>query len=431
MAEPPVSALAELVSFVAASPTPFHAVANLVDRLKAEGFVDAADPEGAATSLGHKLRYVQRDGSIVAWCEWSGLDVEAPLRILASHTDSPALKVKPRPDTGKAGWRQVGIEIYGNPLWNSWLDRELVVAGQLTRFDGSSILVDLARPVLRIPQLAIHLDRQVNSDGLKLNPQTHLDPVWGLGEVGEGDFLAMIAGEAGIEPGEVATHDLYLHHPQPPSLLGAGDELLAAPRLDNLSSVTSSLQAFLRALGEGPTETVPILVALNHEEIGSVSAVGAGGPMLRDVVTSHFESLEATATERLHALGASRCLSLDAMNATHPNYADRHDPSHHVLPNAGPALKLNANQRYASDAPTIAAWIRACREAGVPHQTYVPRNDMACGSTLGPQLAAQLGVRTVDAGIPVLSMHSIRELCGSRDPGYLADAATAFLLDPL
>jgi aspartyl aminopeptidase len=427
MSHAPESTLSDLMTFIANSPTPFHTVANATERLRAQGFSDASPGRDPLSTL--KRYYVHRDGSIIAWCEPDDLTPVTPFRILASHTDSPTLKVKPRPDTGTAGWKQVGVELYGNPLWNSWLDRELGVAGQLTLFDGSSRLVNIARPLLRIPQLAPHLDHSVNIDGLKLNPQTHLVPLWGLGEVRHGDFLELVGAEAEIEPSAIAAHDLYLHHPAAPLLLGGGAEFLAASRLDNLTSVVTSLEAFLGALSQGVSGVVPMFMAFNHEEIGSMTSVGAAGPMPRDIIAGIFEASGATSDERRRAIDASRCLSLDSMNATHPNYADRHDPMHHVLPNAGPALKLNADQHYASDATAIAAWKRACRDTAVPTQTYVPRNDIACGTTIGPQLSAQLGIRTIDVGIPILSMHSVRELCGTKDPAYLTSAATAFLLD--
>jgi aspartyl aminopeptidase len=319
-----------------------------------------------------------------------------------------------------AGWRQVAVEVYGGALWNSWLYRDLGLAGRLALFDGSTALVDVRRPLLRVPQLAIHLDRTVNS-GLSLDPQQHLLPVWGLGE--PGGFLEFVAEEGGVDPAEVAAHDLVVHDLTPPAVLGGDGELFAAPRLDNLVSVHAGLVALLAAADSG---TVPVLVAFDHEEVGSASATGAAGPLLETVLTRLAGGFDA----RGAAFAAARALSVDVTHAAHPNYLGHHDPGHRAVPNGGPALKVNANQRYATDAPGAAAWRRACRDAGVPSQVFVSRNTVPCGSTVGPIIATRLGIRTVDVGIPVLSMHSARELCGVDDPAHLVAAATAFLTDP-
>ena len=416
----------DLLDFIRSGPSPFHVTAEIVRRLTAGGF--SAQAEGDTPTVAK--HYLVRDGTVVAWHQPPGALATTPVRIIAAHTDSPTLKVKPRPDTGAAGWRQVGVEVYGKPLWNSWLDRDLGVAGRLVLFDGSSVLVNVDRPLLRVPQLAPHLDRDVNDRGLKLDPQSHLLPVWGLGSVRSGELIEFLAAEAGVCAAEVAAHDLVLHDVTAATLIGQRYELLAAPRLDNLSSTHAGLLAFLRAAQTGSEDVIHVYAAFDHEEVGSTSMTGAAGPLLENVLRQISSGLGAGEGQGNHALAASRCLSVDAMNAVHPNYLDWHDPAHLAVPNGGPTLKVNANQHYASDAPGAAAWARACRQAGVPSQVFVSRNNVECGSTLGPILAARLGIRTVDVGIPVLSMHSIRELCGAADPGFLVDAATAFLCDP-
>jgi aspartyl aminopeptidase len=405
--------LADLSAFLTASPTPYHAVAELVRRLRADGFGEQAETEPWSREPGG--RYLVRDGTLLAW--WQR-DAQAPFRIFAAHTDSPTLKVKPKPDAGTAGWRQVAVEVYGGALWNSWLDRDLGLAGRLARYDGSTALVDVRRPLLRVPQLAIHLDRNVNS-GLTLDPQQHLLPVWGLGDAG--GFLEFVAAEAGVDV-DVAAHDLVVHDLTPPAALGGDGELFAASRLDNLVSVHAGLSALLAARDSA---TTPVLVAFDHEEVGSGSATGAAGPLLETVLTRLAGGFDGRAT----VFAASRALSVDVTHAAHPNYLGHHDPGHRAMPNGGPALKVNANQRYATDAPGAAAWARACRDAGVSSQVFVSRNTVPCGTTVGPIMAARLGIRTVDVGIPVLSMHSARELCGVADPAHLVAAATAFLND--
>lgn len=410
----------DLAAYITASPTPYHAVAEAVRRLDAAGYVEQEETGPWLGGAGR--RYLVRDGTIMAWSVPDDVPVATPLRVFLAHTDSPTLKVKPRPDTGRGGWRQVGVEVYGGALWNSWLDRDLGLAGRLACYDGTTVLVDVGRPLLRVPQLAIHLDRTVNQ-GLKLDPQQHLLPVWGLGRAGEGELVAFLAAAAGIDPAQVAAHDIVTHDLTPPSRLGEHRELLAAPRLDNLASVHAGLTALLAAEPDG---VVPVFVGFDHEEIGSDTATGAAGPMLENLLTRLAGGFDA----RGPAFAASRCLSVDVTHAAHPNYLELHDPEHRTVPNGGPALKVNANQRYATDAPGAAAWRRACRIAEVPTQVFVSRNTVPCGSTVGPITATRLGIRTVDVGIPVLSMHSARELCGVADPAYLAAAATAFLTDP-
>ncbi len=408
-------AVRDLAAFLVASPTPYHAVAEAVRRLRGVGFTEQVETQPWSREPGG--RYLVRDGTLLAWWQRAAA---APLRIFAAHTDSPTLRVKPHPDAGAAGWRQVAVEVYGGALWNSWLDRDLGLAGRLARFDGSTALVDVRRPLLRVPQLAIHLDRGVNQ-GLALDPQQHLLPVWGLGT--PGGFGEFVAAEAGVDPDDVAAHDLVVHDLTPPAPLGRDRELFAAARLDNLVSVHAGLSALLAARDAA---TVPVLVAFDHEEVGSASATGAAGPLLETVLTRLAGGFDA----RAEVFAASRALSVDVTHAVHPNYLGHHDPGHRALPNGGPALKVNANQRYATDAPGAAAWARACRDAGVPSQVFVSRNTVPCGSTVGPIIATRLGIRTVDVGIPVLSMHSARELCGVDDPAHLVAAGTAFLTDP-
>ncbi|MEU2063718.1 M18 family aminopeptidase [Streptomyces sp. NPDC013455] len=417
----------DLMAFLAASPSPYHAVANAAERLEKAGFRQVAETDAWDGTSGG--RYVLRGGAIVAWYVPEGAEPHTPFHIIGAHTDSPNLRVKPRPDTGAHGWRQVAVEIYGGPLLNSWLDRDLGLAGRLTLRDGSSVLVDVDRPLLRVPQLAIHLDRTVSSDGLKLDKQRHLQPVWGLDDaVREGDLISFLEEEAGLTAGSVAGWDLMTHPVEPPAYLGRDRELVAGPRMDNLLSVHAGVAALAAVAGSGAGLTrIPVLAAFDHEENGSQSDTGADGPLLGSVLERSVFARGGSFEDRARAFAGTVCLSSDTGHAVHPNYAERHDPTHHPRVNGGPILKVNVNNRYATDGSGRAVFAAACERANVPFQTFVSNNSMPCGTTIGPITAARHGIRTVDIGVAILSMHSVRELCGADDPFLLANALTAFL----
>ncbi|MCW2522310.1 MAG: aminopeptidase, partial [Frankiales bacterium] len=423
----PHPAVASLAAFITASPSSYHAVAEAARRLSEAGFSPL--DERQAWPDGPGRRFVVRDGAVIAWVQPVAATATTPFRIIGAHTDSPSFKLKPNPDTGRHGWQQAGVEVYGAPLFNSWLDRDLEFAGRLVTRDGASHLIRTG-PVLRFPQLAVHLDRAVNSEGLKLDPQRHLHPVVGL-DSGDG-ILAALAAPAGLDPAEVIGHDIVVADTAAPAVIGLRGELLAAGRMDNLTSVDAGLSAIIDAAAElaaaeDAGQSIAVFAAFDHEEVGSATTSGASGPFLADVLSRIGAGLDASESERFRAFAGSWCLSADAGHAVHPNYADRHDPANHPLPNGGPLLKLNANQRYASDGLGTAEWARACEQAGVPFQPFVSNNALPCGSTIGPLTATRLGIRTIDVGLPVLSMHSARELCGVDDPAYLTAAAGAFL----
>ncbi|WP_328914851.1 MULTISPECIES: M18 family aminopeptidase [unclassified Streptomyces] len=416
----------DLALFVQAGPSPYHAVAAAAARLEKAGFRQVEESERWEGGPGG--RYVLRGGAIVAWYVPEGARPETPYRVIGAHTDSPNLRVKPRPDMGSAGWRQVAVEVYGGPLLNSWLDRDLGLAGRLSLRDGSAVLVNVDRPLLRVAQLAIHLDRGVTDNGLLLDKQRHLQPLWGLGEADDGDLIDFLAAEAGVAAREVVGWDLMTHDVQPPAYLGRDRELFASPRLDNLLSVHACVAALAAvATGPAPLPYIPVLAAFDHEENGSESDTGAQGPLLGNVLERSVLARGGTSEDRLRALAGSVCVSSDVGHAVHPNYAERHDPTHHPRANGGPILKTNVNQRYATDGAGRGIFAAACERAGVPFQHFVSSNAMPCGTTIGPITAARHGITTVDIGVPILSMHSARELCGADDPFLLANALKAFL----
>ncbi|MFC4501373.1 MULTISPECIES: M18 family aminopeptidase [Streptomyces] len=417
----------DLVSFLAASPSPYHAVATAAERLEKAGFRQVAETDAWEGTTGG--RYVLRGGAIVAWYVPEGAEPHTPFRIVGAHTDSPNLRVKPLPDTGAHGWRQIAVEIYGGPLLNSWLDRDLGIAGRLTLRDGSTRLVNVGRPLLRVPQLAIHLDRAVNTDGLKLDKQRHVQPIWGLGsDVRDGDLIAFLEEECGLPAGEVSGWDLMTHSVEPSAYLGRDQELLAGPRMDNLLSVHAATAALAGVATSGAgLPYIPVLAAFDHEENGSQSDTGADGPLLGSVLERSVFARGGSYEDRARAFAGTVCLSSDTGHAVHPNYAERHDPTHHPRVNGGPILKVNVNNRYATDGSGRAVFAAACEKAGVPFQSFVSNNSMPCGTTIGPITAARHGIRTVDIGVAILSMHSARELCGDADPYLLANALVAFL----
>jgi aspartyl aminopeptidase len=415
----------DLGHFVTASPSSFHAVAEAAQRLDDAGFVRLSERDAWQGTPG--ARYTVRDGAIIAWVVPEGAGPDTGFHILGSHTDSPSFKLKPKATIGRDGWLQAGVEVYGGPLLNSWLDRELLLAGRVVTRDGSEHLVRTG-PLLRFPQLAIHLDRNVN-DGLTLDKQRHMNPVWGLGEPSEADVLGVLAESAGLDPADIGGYDVVLADTQPPAVFGADGEFFASGRLDNLSSVHASLAALIRHRSAGGGNRIAVLAAFDHEEVGSASRSGACGPFLQEVLERVSSGLGAGADERARAYADSVCVSADAGHAVHPNYGERHDPANRPLPGRGPLLKINANQRYTTDAHGAALWSRLSDRAGVPYQEFVSNNALPCGSTIGPLTATRLGIRTLDVGIALLSMHSAREMCGVEDPLGLSKVAEAFFRD--
>ena len=407
----------DLRTFLDESPSPHHAARTVATRLLDAGFTEL-ELGGAWTEL-PAAGFVIEDGSVVAWRSPESAEAVTPFRLAGAHTDSPCLRVKPRPDDGAVGWKQLNVEVYGGILNNSWLDRDLGVAGALTMADGSTRLVDVHRGVARVPQLAVHLDRGVN-DGLKLDPQQHLRPVWGVGNPVDGDFAAWIAEQAGCD--EPAFWDLCLYDVQSAAVIGGDQSLLASGRLDNQVSCWAATSALIAA---EPHDAIAAIVLNDHEEVGSASTTGAAGPLLERVMERHVTARGGSRDHFLRTLAGSLCVSADNAHAVHPNYVERHDPDHRPMVNGGPAIKVNSNQRYATSPATAAAFRRACEAAGVPYQVFVSRNNMPCGSTIGPITATRLGIATVDVGVPQLSMHSARELCGVDDPPALMQALTA------
>jgi aspartyl aminopeptidase len=419
---------AGLCEFVDASPSPFHACEQAAARLEDAGFRRLAEADAWPTEPGRY--YLLRGGSLVAWSSEHADGAATPFRVVGAHTDSPNLRIKPQPDLARGGWQLLGVEVYGGALLNSWLDRDLGLSGRVAvRTPAGSVehrLVRVDEPVLRVPQLAIHLDREVN-DGLKLNPQQHMVPLWGVG-TSPGDFRGFVAKACDADADAVLGWELMTHDLTPSRRLGRERDLIAAPRLDNLATSYAGVRALVDAVRRPSVRPwVPVLVLFDHEEVGSMSERGAFSTLLPAVLERVVRAAGGERVDYLRALAGSVVASGDMAHATHPNYADRHDPEHRVRVNGGPVLKTNAKLRYATDAVGAGVFVAACEQAGVPVQHFVSRSDMPCGSTVGPMTAAMTGATTVDFGAPTLSMHSARELCGAYDPAMYAGALSAFL----
>ncbi|WAC92311.1 M18 family aminopeptidase [Mycobacterium sp. Aquia_213] len=409
---------AGLCEFIDASPSPFHVCATVAGRLLAAGYTELREADPWPGEPGRF--FTVRAGSLVAW-NTTGPD--GPFRIVGAHTDSPNLRVKQHPDRVVAGWQVVALEPYGGAWLNSWLDRDLGISGRLSVRDGSGLdhrLVRIDEPILRVPQLAIHLAEDRKS--VALDPQRHVNAVWGVGDQPRA-FVDYVVGRAGVAPADVLAADLMTHDLTPSTVLGADASLLSAPRLDNQASCYAGLEALLST---EPRGNVAVLVLFDHEEVGSSSDHGAQSNLLSTVLERIVLAAGGSREDFLRRLPASLLASADMAHATHPNYPERHEPGHLIAINAGPVLKVHPNLRYATDGRTAAAFALACQQAGVELQRYEHRADLPCGSTIGPMASAQTGIPTVDVGAAQLAMHSARELMGAHDVAAYSAALQAF-----
>lgn len=417
----------DYVHFLADSPSPYHAAHLVAQRLENLGF-SRQDETAAwdATPGGHVM---VRGGAVMAWVVPENISDTSGFRIVGAHTDSPAFTLKPSPQTTTAdGWGQIEVEVYGGMIMNSWLDRELCVAGRLILASGEEILVRTA-PLARIPQLAIHLNRGVN-ESLHLDPQKHLHPVWTV-DTPDASLMDTIAQAAGLDnANDVVSFDLICVPSQGPATFGADSQFVASGRQDNLSSVHPGLCALEDLARQGLPSDGDILVfsCFDHEEIGSESRTGAAGPILEDVLRRTAFALGRDEDGYARMIASSTCVSADAAHSIHPNYPEVHDPSHHPVMGRGPILKINAKQRYATNGVGMALWKRACDAAGVPTQNFVSNNASPCGTTIGPITATRLGIETVDVGVGLLSMHSAREMSHVADHLGLRKVLAAYWL---
>ncbi|HEY5603617.1 MAG TPA: M18 family aminopeptidase [Gammaproteobacteria bacterium] len=412
--------IADLLNFIEDSPTPFHAVQNMAGILRENGFAELKESDDWNLSPGQNY-YVTRNGSsIIAFRTGANDVVKTGIRMVGAHTDSPCLKVKPTPEVIRKGYLQIGVEVYGGALFSPWFDRDLSLAGRVnytTKFHQlETALLDFKDPIAVIPSLAIHLDRTVH-EARTINPQKELLPIILQTKAEEPqEFrellkMQMLSENPESTVDEVLDYDLCFYDTQPPAIVGLDEEFVCSARLDNLLSCFVGLMSLIQTGGKFAS----LLICNDHEEVGSMSAAGAQGTFLRSVL----ERLAGDVQNFTRMMTQSILVSSDNAHGVHPNYADKHDDTHGPILNQGPVIKVNANQRYATTSRTSAVFRQLCKKAGVPVQSFSMRNDMACGSTIGPLTAAELGVQTIDVGVPQFAMHSVRETAGVKDAHYL------------
>ncbi len=426
----------DLCSYLDASPTPYHAVDETARRLQAAGYRAYDERDAWRVEPGAKGYVVRGGGSIIAFALGSLPPEEAGFVLLGAHTDSPNLRLKPRPDFDNQGFSQFAIEVYGGVLLSTWLDRDLSLAGRVSLAGGKTELVRLGGSLARIPNLAIHLNREVNSQGLLLNADKHVVPVLGLErDKNAPRVVDLVVGalaqtsSAGAGERDIVGFDLCLFDSQPAAIGGGSGEFIFSSRLDNLASCHAALSALL-ATG-APAAATLVVCLYDHEEVGSQSAIGARSMFLSSVLERLTTSFPGAGSQALaRAVARSLLISADMAHAVHPNYSDKHDRQHRPELGKGPVIKVNVNQSYATDGPAQAAFVEACRGESIAYQHFVSKNDMPCGSTIGPITAARLGLRTVDVGNPMLSMHSCREMASSEDPAAMTRVLRRLLAEP-
>ena len=419
----------DLLDFIDASPSPWHAVQTLSRRLSAAGFSLLDEAERWALAPGGRYFVVRGGASLIAFALGGRPMPESGLRVVGAHTDSPGLRLKPQAPHAAEGLSRLGVEVYGGPILASFADRDLSLAGRVAVRQGAAHatrLVRFERPLVRLPNLAIHMNREVNEQGLKFNKQSEL-PL--LLELAGGDpvqaFRQRLAGTLQCEAEDVLNWEFNVYDTQPGAFWGPEEAFIADSQLDNLASCHAALSALLEV---GEAEATCLAAFFDHEEVGSTSAAGAGGSFIEDVIQRLGASQALDGEDSRRTLARSFFVSADMAHAWHPNFPAAYEPQHRVMVNGGPVIKLNANQRYSTGLDGAARFMACCERAGVPWQQYAHRTDLGCGSTIGPTVAARLGVLSVDVGSAMWAMHSLRESAGALDPSYMGRALAQVFL---
>jgi aspartyl aminopeptidase len=431
------STIHDLITFLDEGLTAWHAASLMAGRLGDAGFEELDEAAEWRLEPGGRYHVVRNGSALAAFVVGTAPASRGGLRVVGAHTDSPALKLKPNPSRASGGYVTLGVEVYGGPILATWTDRDLRIAGRASIRNPDapmgleSRLLAPPRPLVVVPNLAIHLNRKVNDEGLKLNAQENLPAI--LAREGE-DLPAgeaavrLVAAEVGVDPADVMGFDLVLCDAQGAARAGVDGQFLRSGRIDDLAMCHAGLAALVRSCGQ-ETDHTRMLVCYDNEEVGSSTAQGAASPFLTDVI----ERIAMAAGGRealMRAVARSWLVSADMAHALNPNYASKHDPDHRPVLGGGPVLKVNASRRYATDSEGQALFERICRDADVPVQRYVNRSDLPCGSTIGPIASSRLGMRTIDVGNPILAMHSIRETAGAADQELMIRALAGFYSDP-
>lgn len=404
-----------LIADIDRCPTAAHVVALWSRRLAENGFTENFDFLNPAPDAG----YLRRSGLLVAWRHMSRFG-ERGARILGAHTDSPGLHLKPNPNRTSSLHGLLSVEVYGSPILSSWFDRDLGLAGVVLGTDGRERLFDIRRPIARLAHLAIHLDREMNERGHVVDRHRHLSPVW---SVEPADVVHLVADDVGLPVSDIETMSAQLVDAQAGSRLGRASEFISSPRLDNQISCWAAMHALL---SQNITEP-RLIVLFDHEEVGSQSVDGAASAVLEHVLETLTYAAGGSRKDYVNGVSKSSLLSMDNSHGVHPNHPEKHDLDNAPTIGAGVAVKINVNQRYATSTRSLSVVSEAARRAGITLQRFSSRNDVGCGSTIGPIAATRLGIDTVDVGVPQWSMHSIRELCHRSDVEDLAKLATAYL----
>jgi aspartyl aminopeptidase len=404
-----------LLGFLDASPTPFHATKNMAGMFENAGFIKLNEVEKWSLEQGGKYYLTRNDSSVIAFTYPKNKNYV----MVGTHTDSPNLKLKPNPIIKEHGVVKFGVEPYGGVLLNTWFDRDLSLAGRVSYLNSQNIiedvLIDVKKAIAIIPSLAIHLDREVN-EKKSVNAQTDISPILTCREdftkeTGGFDFNEFLKEQlltCGVEDIiEFYAHELSLYDTQKASFVGINNDFIASARLDNLLSCYTGMLSICSV----DEDTPMLFIASDHEEVGSESTSGAGGPFLENTLRRMFSDYE----DYMKMIRSSILISADNAHAVHPNYPSKHDKEHAPHINRGVVIKVNANQRYASNSKTISRFLHVSSSLGEKTQNFVTRSDIGCGSTIGPITASRLGIDTIDVGLPTFAMHSVRELCGSDD----------------
>lgn len=411
----------DLLNFIDASPSPWHAAATIETALQAEGFLRLQETQRWHLQAGGRYYLIRDDSTLAAFVVGASDLAEHGYLLLGAHTDSPGLRLKPKAAHAAEPLLRLGVEVYGGPILATFADRDLSLAGRVCLRNGEVRRVCFEQPLLRLPNLAIHMNRKVNDEGLKFNQQTELPLLLAMLEDSlppEQRFLQLLSDQVGCEARDMLSWELNVYDTQPGAFWGAAGEFIANSQLDNLASCHAALTALLETCGSDVTAT-RLCMFFDHEEIGSESAKGASGSFLADTLERIALALRVDREGYLRALSHSFCISVDMAHAFQPNFANAYEPHHPLRVNGGPVIKLNVNQRYATESVSEARFADLCEQVGAPCQRYAHRSDLACGSTIGPITAAGLGVRTVDVGNPLWAMHSIRESAGVLDHSYM------------